>query len=318
MIHLNKLTRSSKLQAWIQVSRPKTLPLALSGILIGTTMAAARGYFRLDIFLLAMLTAVSFQVLANWANDYGDGLRGADNDDRLGPQRAVSSGALKPRTLLRGIILLSIASFSLGVLLTLRAFDRSQSDKIFLFIFMGFACVWAALAYTMGSSPYGYRARGDLAVFLFFGLLAVQGVYYLYDHRFMPVNFLPAVSIGAFSVAVLNLNNLRDHDSDQSVGKNTLVVRMGLRKSKAYHLFLFLLVYVSAMGYNVILERGSLCYLFLISALPVICHVKKVLKSRQPSSLRSELNRVALLALSFSLLFSLGELLSAIPLLNGT
>ena len=307
----------SACEAWLIATRPKTLPLALSGILIAASMAAARGYFRWDIFLLSALTALSFQVLANWSNDYGDALKGADNAARRRPRRAVASGAITAQHLLRAIISLSLGSFLLALLLIFTAFDGAHWHKILLFICLGAASVWAALAYTMGKSPYGYRARGDLYVFMFFGLIAVQGGYYLYDHTFLFLNFFPASAIGCFSVGVLNLNNLRDCDSDKVVGKHTLVVKIGFEKSKLYQFLLVSLPYFSTLIYNVLLRRHSLSYLFLLSFIPVVQHMRNVFQARDPLVLAPELPRLALIALSFSVLFALGELLSAVPVLNG-
>ncbi len=301
----------ANLNAWLKASRPKTLALALAGISAGSLMAAAQGYFRWDIFLLACSTALCLQILSNWANDYGDGVRAADNAMRQGPKRAVSSGVITPLSMLRGIVSLGVACLILGFALICIAFDRSQLLEILSFVLLGIAAVVAAITYTMGRAPYGYRGWGDFFVFLFFGLVPVQGGYYLYDHDWLSVNLLPAVAIGAFGVGVLNLNNLRDYQSDKAVGKNTLVVRLGFQNGKRYQLALTLLPYISILIYNLLLRRGLLSYLFLLSFVPAGLQLRRLFKTDRPTALYAELKRLALIALSFSILFGLGECLAS-------
>ncbi|MEH0007955.1 MAG: 1,4-dihydroxy-2-naphthoate octaprenyltransferase [Flavobacteriales bacterium] len=301
----------ANLNIWIHASRPRTLPLALAGIFAGSFMAAAQGYFQWDIFLLACATAVCLQILSNWANDYGDGVKGADNAMRRGPKRAVSSGAITRRAMLRGIVLLGVASLILGFTLISTAFDRSQRGEIFLFVCLGIASIGAAVGYSMGRTPYGYRGWGDLSVFLFFGLVPVLGVYCLYGCDWSSVNLLPAVAIGAFSIGVLNLNNLRDYHSDKAAGKNTVVVQLGFENGKVYQLVLTLLPYISILTYNLLLGRRSLSYLFLLSFVPAVLQLRRLFGTDAPAALYTELKRLASIALSFSILFGLGECLAA-------
>ncbi len=207
-------------QAWLLAARPRTLPLACASILLGSGLAASAHAFNPAVLVLALLTAIALQVLSNLANDYGDAASGADDQSRIGPIRAVSSGLLTPKAMRRGMVITAMMAALLGLLLLLTAFDN-QWGEIATFLLLGAASLLAAVTYTvgLGGTPYGYRGLGDIAVFIFFGLLGVLGTYYLHVQQLSWLPLLPAAACGLLATAVLNVNNVRDIESDARNGK---------------------------------------------------------------------------------------------------
>lgn len=281
----------------------RTLPLSVSGIITGTAIAVKDGLFNGTIFILALLTTLGFQVLSNFANDYGDGIKGTDNEDRVGPKRALQSGALTAKELKRGMMLTVILTLAVAVLLIYKAFGSENSGYMLLFFVLGIASIIAAVKYTVGKSAYGYKAMGDVFVFLFFGLLAVLGSYFLYAKSLYFIAALPAITIGLLSAAVLNLNNMRDSVSDKKSNKITIPVLLGKEKAKQYHYFLIISAYISAFCYFYFSETSWYHYLPLLAFVPLLIHVKKVMHNREPALLDPELKKVALSTFLFSLLF---------------
>lgn len=290
-------------KAWIQAARLRTLPLSLSGIIVGTALARKQGFFELSIFILALLTTVGFQVTSNFANDYGDGVKGTDDEDRIGPARALQSGLLTQAGLKKGIVVSSIMSMLVAVGLIYLAFGNENLLYILSFFVLGFLCVWAAIRYTMGSEPYGYRGLGDIFVFLFFGLVGVLGSMFLYTKSLDWVSVLPAITIGSLCVGVLNLNNLRDIVSDKKHGKNTLVVKMGFENGKRYHLFLITLAFLCLLGYTLIEKIGVSKAFYMLAFSPILIHIRKVMITKEPVKLDGELKKLALSTFLLSLLF---------------
>lgn len=227
--------------SWIKAARPRTLPLALSTVGLGGVLAYLNGFFKLDLLLLSILTTTLLQILSNFANDYGDSKHGADNPafKRQGPARAVQMGDIKPGAMMVAIVLTSILAFVSGLALLYHAFGTDLTYwKWFLGI--GVACILAAITYTMGFRPYGYAGLGDLSVFVFFGLVGVMGSYFLYARTLNELAFQGACFVGLMSVQVLNLNNMRDIESDKLAGKFSIPVRIGIRLAMIYHVLLML------------------------------------------------------------------------------
>ncbi|MET6990420.1 1,4-dihydroxy-2-naphthoate octaprenyltransferase [Sediminicola arcticus] len=293
----------SKIKAWLNAARLRTLPLSLSGIIVGTGLAGFYGYFNYSIFVLALLTTVGFQVTSNFANDYGDGVKGTDNEDRVGPKRALQSGILTKEELKLGIILSIVINIILVLLLVFLAFGIQNIGYIILFLGLGAASIWAAITYTVGTSAYGYRGLGDVYVFLFFGLIGVLGCLFLYAKFITTVSLLPAVTIGLLSVGVLNLNNLRDSLSDKKVGKNTLVVKMGFENGKKYHYVLLSLALLSMGGFIFMNYLNWISLIPLLGFVPISIHIRKVYITEQPRLLDPELKRLALSTFLLSVLF---------------
>lgn len=295
---------------WIHAFRLRTLPLALASIGMGTFLATSSGYFKLDIFALCALTTILLQVLSNLANDYGDSIHGADNNERKGPQRAVQSGAITKQSMQKAIILFVILALISGILLIYVAFGWSI-QAFLIFGSIGVLAIIAAITYTAGYRPYGYAGLGDISVLLFFGFVAVLGSAYLYEQTINILYVLPALSTGLFSVAVLNLNNIRDIDSDKLAGKNSIPVRIGRNKAVFYHWFLLSLGFVSAMTYLIINnEKSSLMQYAIVGVIPLLLKNANAVKSlKSAEQLDPYLKQMALTTLLFVILFGIGQLL---------
>lgn len=293
---------------WIQAARLRTLPLSLSGIVMGSFLAANQNKFNGLIFVLAVGTTIGFQVLSNFANDYGDGVKGTDNEQRVGPARALQSGAISPSQMLKGICVTIFLTLFMALALIFVSFGIENLGYSVLFFVLGIASIVAAVKYTMGKNAYGYSGLGDVAVFLFFGLLSVVGSEFLYTQEWNSFAFLPACSIGFLSAAVLNLNNMRDRASDSTSNKNTLVVKMGAQAAKKYHCFLLLFSLVCALFFVQTQYQSPCQYIFLIAFLPVGKHFVTVLKNKDARNLDPELKKLALSTFLFAILFGLGLL----------
>jgi len=291
------------IKSWLNAARLRTLPLSFSGILVGAGLAVKETVFDANIFILALLTTVSFQILSNFANDYGDGVKGTDNIDRVGPKRALQSGLLSEKQLKKGILITIIIALLFSLALIFVAFGTENIRYSLLFFFLGIASIIAAIKYTVGVKAYGYNAMGDIFVFLFFGLLAVLGSYFLYAKNMHFLVVLPAITIGLLGAAVLNLNNMRDRISDTKANKITIPVLFGEKKAKKYHAFLLLGAYIAAFLYFYISEVSWWHFTPLLAFLPLLKHYTVVQLNKNPSTLDSELKKVALSTFLFSLLF---------------
>ena len=292
----------TKFKTWVSAARLRTLPLSISGILVGTALAKWEGYFSYPIFVFALLTTLGLQVLSNFANDYGDGIKGTDNEDRVGPMRAIQSGIISHQEMKIGMIVASFFSIIMASLLIYTAFGSENFLFSMLFFLLGLASIAAAIKYTVGKSAYGYRGLGDVFVFLFFGLVSVLGSHFLYMHSFNFIAILPAISIGLLSTAVLNLNNMRDQESDAKAQKNTLVVFLGAKKAKRYHYFLILFAFICFTLFILLAQfyRSAWC---LLAFVPLFIHLKTVKENTSPVLLDPELKKVALSTFAISLIF---------------
>lgn len=297
---------------YIKAARVRTLPLSVSGIIVGSYLGNNEIYessikitiFETPIFWLAILTTIGFQVVSNFANDYGDGIKDTDKN-RVGEARMVSSGAITPKQMKLAIIIATIISLNISLLLIYIAFGKENFGNAILFFGLGIASITAAIKYTVGDSAYGYNGFGDVFVFLFFGLLSVVGSYFLYTKHLNFEVFLPAISIGLLSTAVLNLNNLRDCEEDKQHHKNTLVVKLGSEKAKKYHYFLILGALVSTLIYTFLNFKSIYQLLFLAAFIPLIKNIKTVAQNKIPAKLDSELKKVALSTFLFAILFGI-------------
>ena len=299
----------ARISSWINAARLRTLPLSISGILVGSSIAAYNNYFNLGIFSLALATTLGLQILSNFANDYGDGVKGTDNEDRIGPARAIQSGLITQKNMLQAMIVTGVATLLLAVLLIYASFGSENLLEALLFFVLGIAAIIAAVKYTVGNSAYGYRGMGDIFVFIFFGLVAVYGSYYLYSHDHELVSIFPAISIGLLSVAVLNLNNLRDRISDKKADKITLVVKIGEHKAKNYHFALIFGALFCLVIYSAITSSEWNNFIYLIAFIPLMFHLKRVVNNEDPKALDPELKVVALSTFGISILFGLGLIL---------
>lgn len=261
---------------------------------MGTALAGLYGYSDSFILIFALLTTIAFQVTSNLANDYGDGVKGTDNADRIGPSRALQSGLLSRSELKKGILVSVLLSFLLATVLVLYAFKESSIWYIGLFACLGIASIWASINYTVGDRAYGYRGLGDLFVFVFFGLLSVLGSMFLFTKFLTPSAFLPAVSIGLLSTGVLNLNNLRDYETDKKSGKRTMVVNLGMARGKRYHYALLTTAFLSMLGFTLLHYRDWKSLTCLLAFIPVFIHLRKVAGISQAAHFDPELKKLAL------------------------
>src|SRR5690554_359169 len=293
----------TKLEAWISAARLRTLPLSISGIVTAGAAAKEVGILSMPIFSLALATTLGLQILSNFANDYGDGVKGTDNHERVGPMRAMQSGVLSASELKKGIAIASIITLVLACSLIYVSFENQNILHSTIFFILGIAAIVAAITYTVGKTAYGYRAMGDVFVFSFFGLLSVLGGYFLFAKDLNGFILLPAIVIGLLSTAVLNLNNMRDRLSDAKVNKITIAVLLGGTKVKIYHYALVIISFISALLYFILKEALWMEYLPMLAFVPLFIHVGKVHKNNAPPLLDPELKKVALSTFLFSILF---------------
>ena len=301
------MNKNSAFSIWFTTARPRTLPLALASIIIGSALAYWAGKFDLLTTLLAFITTILLQVLSNFANDYGDHVKGSDTAERIGPLRAIQHGAITGVQLKQAVILLSILSFLSGALLTVYAYESIQD--LIVFLALGAISIVAAITYTVGKKAYGYLGLGDLFVLIFFGFVAVIGVFYLQAHEIKSQIFLPALGCGLLSVAVLNINNLRDIEQDRKAGKNTLIVRIGSANGRKYHVALLVVAMLSYLVFALTELHHWYNYLFLLATPLLAKHALFVYRHQNPAELRPILGQMAGLALITNLLFSLSIVL---------
>ena len=299
---------------WVEAARLRTLPLSVSGIIVGSMFALAypttnvltpTEVFNWQLFGFAILTTLGLQVLSNFANDYGDGMKGTDNEDRIGPKRAIQSGVISPEAMKRAIIITSILTFISALLLIYFAFGEAYIWYSIFFIVLGLLAIASAIRYTVGDTAYGYRGFGDFFVFVFFGLVSTLGVNFLYSKEVDYKLLLPAIAVGFLSVGVLNLNNMRDEASDRKAGKNTIVVKIGGAKAKIYHYFLIISAMVLVLIFAILKDFNFDQYIFLIAYFPLIKHLITVSKNTEPRALDPELKKLALSTFLLSVLLSL-------------
>lgn len=297
---------------WIESMRLRTLPLALANTITGSALAWASGAFRWPVLILAAITTLLLQIVSNMANDYGDFKNGKDTAERIGPRRMVQSGKISPAAMLRGIVIVVLLAVISGTWLIFEGFSNrnpliiNHLSLIIIFAFLGVAAIAAAIKYTVGKNPYGYKAKGDLFVFLFFGLVGVMGTYFLHAFDLRWSLLLPATAIGFLSVGVLNLNNLRDYESDKMTGKRTLVVAMGLPKARIYHAFLLFGAFAAVTVFTM-LEYISYWQWIYWAAFPLVFrNLKAVFTFKEHIQLFPELKRLSMASLLFALLFALG------------
>jgi 1,4-dihydroxy-2-naphthoate octaprenyltransferase len=294
-------------KTWLGAFRLRTLPLALSCIGMGGFLAANAHAFRWDIFLLCVSTTIFLQILSNLANDYGDSVNGADSNHRKGPSRAVQSGTISMSQMKTAVVIFVLLCLASGMTLLFVSFGLNWSALLFFFG-LGVLSIVAAIAYTVGKRPYGYAGLGDVSVLLFFGLVGVLGSYYLFTKQVSGLEALPALSCGFFSIGVLNVNNMRDIDSDRLAGKYSIPVRIGKDRASYYHWFLILGGLTAAVAYSVINYQTPLQFLFLLSA-PLFVRIGIAVTRKSSVELDPYLKQMALSTLMFVVLFGIGLLL---------
>lgn len=298
---------------WFQAARLRTLPLSISGILVGSLYALSAPteniltptqVFDWKIFVLALLTTVSFQVLSNFANDYGDGIKGTDTD-RVGEKRMVASGVISSSQMKNAVIITALISLFFALCLIYLAFGKDNFLYAIVFLGLGIASIVAAIKYTVGSNAYGYSGFGDIFVFVFFGLVSVLGSNFLYTQEFHLLLLLPAIAIGMLSTAVLNLNNMRDEHTDRNVGKNTLVVKMGGKWARNYHFFLVGGAMILVVIFAILSKFRWDQYAFVVAFFPLMSHLKTVKNTSDNRALDPQLKKLAISTFLLSLILAM-------------
>ena len=281
------------LKTWIRAARLRTVLLSFSGVMLGGFLAARLAingkFFYPFPILFAAITAVLLQILSNLANDYGDFKKGTDNMKRVGPQREMQSGAITEQEMKRGLAFTAMLCLISGALLIF-VFSGLTWQELAVFAVLGLGAVLAALLYTLGKRPYGYRGLGDLYCFLFFGWAAVAGTFYLATKSLDFSVLLPASAMGFLSNAVLNINNMRDYENDKTSGKNSLVVKLGMKKAFVYHCLLIGSAFVCLTVYLILHQAPWYSYLFLLLAFLFIKDLIAIKKTK-PESLDPFLGR---------------------------
>lgn len=301
---------------WIKAARLRTLPLSLSGIIMGSFIARWRMVsegkeWDWTIFAMAMVVTLLYQVLSNFANDYGDGIKGTDLHRIGGAEaRAVASGKITAKQMKNAVFILSVLAFIATFTLLYIAFLPDFQREFWIFIGLGVACILAAIGYTVGKKPYGYMGLGDLMVFIFFGLVSVCGSYFLFTKSFDWDILLPATAVGMMSTAVLNLNNMRDIESDRLSGKKTLALRLGFKYAMVYEvalLMLPLIIILCFLGLNKFFEKGNYyAFIVMVLMIPMTGLRRKILAVKEPQELDPFLKQVGMLTLTMAVLLAFG------------
>ena len=304
------------MKKWIEASRLRTLPLSISGIIMGAFIARWRllgqgQFWDWRIFVLAILVTLLYQILSNFANDYGDGVRGTDAlRTNEAERRAVASGKISAKEMRRAIVLFSILSLVATVGLLFITFYPNYWIEFGFFIGLGVACILAAIGYTMGKKPYGYLGLGDIMVFIFFGLVSVGGSYFLFTKSWSWDILFPASAVGLMSTGVLNLNNMRDIESDALSGKKSLALRLGFKNAMIYQIILLqlpLILILIFLGVNGFFQsKNYYAFLVMVLMFPMTKLRRNIIQIKEPKKLDPYLKQVGLMTLMMAILLAFG------------
>lgn len=301
---------------WIQAARLRTLPLSISGIIIGSFTARWRllsegSKWDWQIFALAMLVTILYQILSNFANDYGDGIKGTDRLRTKNAEiRMVASGKISAQKMKSAVIITAGLSLLATITLLYKAFIPSYLPEFFIFLGLGILCILAAIGYTIGKNSYGYMGLGDVMVFIFFGIVSVGGSYFLFTKTWSWDILLPASAVGMLSTAVLNLNNMRDMESDRLSGKKTFALKIGFRNAMIYQIVLmqlpliFILIFL--MMNNLHTKKGYYPFIVMIMFFPMTALRRKIMQTKDPKELDPFLKQTAIITLATAILLACG------------
>lgn len=298
-----------KTKSWVGAMRLRTLPLSLSGIILGAGVAYYNDFWNPIIFALAISTTVLFQVLSNFANDLGDSVKGTDNSERIGPMRSVQSGVISKSEMKFAVVITSVLSLISAAALIYVGAQGMPQQILWFYIGLAILCVIAAISYTVGKKAYGYHGMGDIMVFIFFGLVSVLGVYSLFAKSFLMENVSLGIFVGLLSTAVLNLNNMRDYKNDAASDKKTIVVKMGPNNAKFYHALLILIALVSLAIFLNSFKKPEL-FFTMTPAVILLIHLRKVMQTTHAKDFDPELKKVALTTFLISVCVVAGLILA--------
>jgi 1,4-dihydroxy-2-naphthoate octaprenyltransferase len=292
----------SPLRLWLVASRPRTLPAAVAPVLVGTALAGTEGTFKPLRFACALIGSIFIQIGTNLANDYSDARRGADTEDRLGPVRVTAGGLMPPKQVLIGTYV------AFGIAVAAGAYLIAVAGWQLLLV--GAASIAAGVLYTGGPKPYGYEGLGELFVFLFFGVVAVVGSYFVQTEKLEWEAFALSVPVGLLASAILVVNNVRDVDTDRRAGKRTLAVKLG--RERARKLFEAMLAISYLVPIAIWAYGGLTAWILLpILTVPLAAQLEKTVSARSDGpSLNAALAHTGRLLALFSLLLSIGVLAS--------
>lgn len=294
----------------ISAFRLKTLPLSLSGIILSSFISySEKGIFNVHIFIWSSLTSIFLQILSNIANDYGDGIKGTDNIYRIGHKRTIQSCMIYKNQMRIALIIFSVLSFISNIILLFDSFKKKNTYIIVFLIIVILICILSAIKYTIGYHPYGYKGLGDLYVLIFFGLISLEGNYYLYNNNFNIKLLLLCFSLGFLTVSVLNINNIRDIENDKKNKKYTIPVRIGLKKSKIYHILLMIVPFILSIIFVILTYKSIYQYIFIILILPTIIHLNKIYKINNHKDFNNELKKAVYINILYALLMGIGFIL---------
>lgn len=300
----------ASLKSWINAARVRTLPLAISGILTGCAMAYQNNGLNITVAVLAIITALFIQIFSNFANDFGDFKKGTDNEQRIGPARTMQSGLITVSQMKTAMIIVVALSLISGIWLVAEGTKNLELINFGVFILFGVLALIAAFKYTAGKNPYGYAGFGDLAVFIFFGILPVAGTYFLSTNTFEFIILIPSVGIGMFCTGVLNLNNMRDIENDKNSGKKTIAVKIGIIKAGIYHLAIITTGLLAFISYMAITGNSIYNWIFIAAIPTYIFDLYRITKITNPSAFDPFLKKLSLSTLILTVLFCAGIFLS--------
>lgn len=292
--------KTNPLKSWIGAMRLRTLPLAAASIITGNAVALSKGFSSMTIFSWSLVTTLLLQILSNLANDLGDGMKGTDNDDRVGPKRSIQAGAISVRDMKIGVAINALLALVSGVVLIFISLKQNP-EMLYFFLSLGIIAILAALGYTLGKKAYGYQGLGDLFVFIFFGWVGVIGSQFLITESFTLTDLIPASILGLLSAAVLNMNNIRDHKNDKKHHKNTLVVKMGVKNAKLYHSILIFSALLLNSTFFFVADRNLLYTITFLPFVFLVINAITTLKNKDEKELDKELKKIALSTFIYSI-----------------
>ena len=288
--------------------RLRTLPLSTAGIVLGIMLACAEHRVPWNVILLTVLTTISLQILSNMSNELGDWLSGVDGTGREGPKYGIEGGGLTEDEMRSCIRIMVLVCCILGLGMIRASFRTILCIESESLVVLGAAAIWAAMHYTLGNKPYGYRGLGDIFVFIFFGLVPVAGGYFVCSHMIDYSTLLPGAAIGLFSVGVLNVNNIRDMKSDEGT-RVTVPLKLGEHRARIYHTILITGGWILMIVYTILFTDGWMPFLFCLTLPLYTKHLIGVWK-RSGRELDPMLPMLVLSTFGFSLLGGLGLLLN--------
>jgi 1,4-dihydroxy-2-naphthoate polyprenyltransferase len=293
------------MRLWLMAARPRTLPAAIAPVLVGTAAAveATGGELRVGAFLAALAGSILIQIGTNLANDYSDAKRGADDVDRLGPVRVTAAGLVAPKRVLVATWVAFAGALAVGIYLA------TVAGPVILAV--GAVSIVAGVLYTGGPRPYGYAGLGELFVFLFFGLVAVNGSYFVQVERLDWLPFALSIPVGMLSTAILVVNNVRDIDTDRRAGKMTLAVRLGRPRARRLYAALVLGSF-AFLAIGLAVSKGPAWGLLALAALALVPGPLRAVSERTDGpSLNRALAQTGVVLAAFSVLLAAGLLIAA-------